>query len=218
MSTKESMMRIDFSKRAENLICLEFDLLNLPKRLRTIDQNFIESSLNLKLNGLCHGSQIFDQQLSFILSGKKIIKSIQSRFLQLKTLLAECVSKNNKYQLPEQVQNHKDRIQKFYLNKIEALNKEKNKGPWITSMKKQLIFKIIEFRGKSVAIQIKVPDLNNLPNLMTNFNQLVLQEFEMTKIFICFDLPMSQINRVQAQTINDLDQYLMTKSLQGSIE
>ena len=61
MSTKEQMMRIDFSKRAENLICLEFDLMTLPKRLRTIDQNFIESSLNLKLNGLCHGSQIFDQ-------------------------------------------------------------------------------------------------------------------------------------------------------------
>jgi hypothetical protein len=41
---------------------------------------------------------------------------------------------------------------------------------------------------------------------------LVLQEFEIQKVFFCFDLPLAKINKVQAQAINDLDNYLMAKS------
>lgn len=63
-------------------------------------------------------------------------------------------------------------------------------------------------------MQIGVPNLNNLPNLLTNFNQLVLQEFEIQKVFFCFDMPLTKINKVQAQSINDLDNYLMAKSYQ----
>lgn len=77
--------------------------------------------------------------------------------------------------------------------------------------------KLIHFQGKSVAFQIGVDRLGNLPNLMTNFNQLVLQEFVIQKIFICFDMPLSTINKVQAQSINDLDNYLMAKSIKSTI-
>lgn len=46
---------------------------------------------------------------------------------------------------------------------------------------------------------------------MSNFNQLVLQEFEIEKILICLDLPLSRINKIQAQNINDLDDYLIAR-------
>ena len=62
-------------------------------------------------------------------------------------------------------------------------------------------------------MQIKVTDLCDLPGLMTNFNQLVLREFEIQKIFMCFDLPLSTLNWPQAESINDLDNYLLAKSL-----
>jgi len=41
-----------------------------------------------------------------------------------------------------------------------------------------------------------------------------LQEFEIQKLFICFDLPLSILNKVQAQSISDIDRYLMVKSIQ----
>lgn len=55
--------------------------------------------------------------------------------------------------------------------------------------------KIVNFGGRSLAVQIGMPSLNNLPNLMSNFNQLVLQEFEIQKFFMCFDLPLSRMNK-----------------------
>lgn len=61
-----------------------------------------------------------------------------------------------------------------------------------------------------------MPKLCELPNLMTNFNQLVLQDFEIQKLYVCFDLPLSSLNRVQAESINDLDNYLMAKSLHST--
>ena len=42
---------------------------------------------------------------------------------------------------------------------------------------------------------------------MTNFNQLVLREFVIEKIFVCIDLPLSKINSIQAQQI-DVENYL----------
>ena len=64
-------------------------------------------------------------------------------------------------------------------------NNRYNKGPWISQTKKSLVIKLLNFNGRSIAFQIAVPDLYNLPNLMTNFNQLVLREFVIEKIFVC---------------------------------
>ena len=63
-----------------------------------------------------------------------------------------------------------------------------------------------------------MPELDNLPDLMSNFNQIVLQEFVIEKLFICFDMPLSILNKHQAQQINDLENYLMAKSIQSTIE
>ena len=63
-----------------------------------------------------------------------------------------------------------------------------------------------------------MPELDKLPDLMSNFNQIVLQEFVIEKLYICFDMPLSVLNKHQAQQINDLENYLMAKSIQSTIE
>ena len=44
-----------------------------------IDQKFVESNFQFRINGHCHGQKIFggsSHGLTFTLSGKKVIKSI----------------------------------------------------------------------------------------------------------------------------------------------
>jgi hypothetical protein len=89
------MIHINQSQLAENMMCLEFDLSDTPldetlsRRFKKIDQSFIESSIKFQITGTCHGQQIFenDQALDYMVSGKKIIKSIQDRLLKLKESL-----------------------------------------------------------------------------------------------------------------------------------
>ena len=91
--------------------------------------------------------------------------------------------------------NDPEKILKFYLNQLEKLNKQ-NKGPWVTLDKDTILIKLLNFSNRSLAMQIRVPDLCELPSLMTNFNQLVLREFEIQKLYICFDLPLTTLNRI----------------------
>lgn len=71
------------------MFCLEYDMQELPleneisRRFRKIDQSFIESSVRFQISGSCHGQRIFENELSidYVISGKKIIKSIQDRLL-----------------------------------------------------------------------------------------------------------------------------------------
>jgi len=81
------------------------------------------------------------------------------------------------------------------MNQVQKMNAN-NRGPWVTQTKQTLIIKLVNYQGKSIGLQIAVPQLCNLPNLMTNFNQLVLQEFEIQKLFVCFDMPLSILNKV----------------------
>jgi len=156
--------------------------------------------------------------LSFTVSGKKIVKSIQERILGLKALLKDTIKSHYPHkQVPSHIQFDHEKHQKFYLNQVERLNKQ-GLGPWVTRTKTTLLIKLLNFQNKSVGMQIEVPKLCELPNLMTNFNQLVMQEFKITKIFVCFDLPLSSLNRLQAESIHDLDNYLMAKSLQSSLQ
>lgn len=71
----------------------------------------------------------------------------------------------------------------------------------------------MNFNNRSVALQIEVPNLKELPSIMNNFNQLVMAEYKILKMFICFDMPLSILNRIQVESISDLDNYLMAKSM-----
>ena len=107
--------------------------------------------------------------MSFVLSGKKVIKSIQDRILQLKHTLRDAIKNAypNKYP-PDFIRSDNDKTCKFFLNQIDKLNKSA-RGPWITLHKNTLLIKLLNFGGKSIAMQIAIPKLNDLPNLMTNF-------------------------------------------------
>lgn len=78
--------------------------------------------------------------------------------------------------------------------------------------------KLVNYQGKSVGLLVEVPRLCELPSIMNNFNQLVMQGFKILKMYVCFDLPLSTLNRVQAEQISDLDDFLRVESLQPSIE
>lgn len=97
------------------MVCLEFDVQDLPigldaakkaaeqdehvkmnRKFRVINQDFINQNLCFRINGTCHGQKVFAENsnsLSFSLSGKKVIKSIQDRILKLKTLLKNHIVK-----------------------------------------------------------------------------------------------------------------------------
>lgn len=213
------MLNIATLKKAENMICLEFDLqdlnINLAKdntdkdqqeavklnrKFRVINQDMTNSTVHFRLNGQCHGQNVFaqNQAITFNINGKKLIKSIQDRILSLKSALKDMVQAcHPEIQPPVHILYSQEKLLKFYLNNITKLNKN-NQGPWITQTKKSIIVKLCNYQDKSIAIQISMPELDNLPDLMSNFNQIVLQEFVIEKLFICFDMPLSILNKHQA--------------------
>lgn len=96
------------SKKSELMMCVEFDLsqLPLPHYLsdphfvcsedptfphelspRVINQPMVDTTFHYYLNGECHGYRVFQQDLHFQLQGKKIVKSVQDRILEYKQLV-----------------------------------------------------------------------------------------------------------------------------------
>ena len=49
-----------------------------------INQDFVEQNFVFTLNGECHGERVFNKDLVFIANGKKIVKSVQDRLLEVK--------------------------------------------------------------------------------------------------------------------------------------
>jgi hypothetical protein len=213
------MLNIATLKRAENMMCLEFDLeglninsvkdstnkeeletVKLNRKFRVITQEMTDSTVQFRLSGECHGQNLFaqNQAITFNINGKKLIKSIQDRILSLKSALKDVVQAcHPEIQPPPHILYSQEKLLKFYLNNITKLNKN-NQGPWITQTKKSILVKLCNYQDKSIAIQISMPELDNLPDLMSNFNQIVLQEFVIEKLFICFDMPLSALNKHQA--------------------
>lgn len=46
---------------------------------------------------------------------------------------------------------------------------------------------------KSIGFELRMDSLSNLEMMMTNFNQIVLQNGVLNKYFVCFDLPVYQL-------------------------
>lgn len=106
------MLNIATLKKAENMMCLEFDLqdldinmakenadkeqqekIKLNRKFRVINQDMTNSTVHFRLTGHCHGQGVFapNQAVSFNINGKKLIKSIQDRILNLKSALKDMV-------------------------------------------------------------------------------------------------------------------------------
>jgi len=54
----------------------------VAKKLRVVDQEFVDSTFFFNVNGECHGKKIFKKDLTYSLQGKRVIKSLQDRLIQ----------------------------------------------------------------------------------------------------------------------------------------
>ena len=78
------------------------------------------------------------------------------------------------------------RTQKEILNMIRQRNK-KQKGPYLRRPDNMHI-KICNVT-KSIGVDMSMVNLAGIDNMMTNFNQIVIQEGIINKYYFCFDLP-----------------------------
>lgn len=64
-------------------VFFENDISNeVARKLRVIDQAYVDQSVYININGDCHGQKIFKKDLQFNLQGKRVIKSLQDRLIQ----------------------------------------------------------------------------------------------------------------------------------------
>lgn len=55
---------------------------DLARKLRIIDQSYVDQTVYLNINGTCHGQKVFKKDLQYNLPGKRVIKSLQDRLIQ----------------------------------------------------------------------------------------------------------------------------------------
>lgn len=73
--------------KTDKHFCVEFDNFETHS---IIDQAFVDSKFTLSLNARCHGDRrVLKHDLVHRFSGKKVIKSVQERILNLKQFLRD---------------------------------------------------------------------------------------------------------------------------------
>jgi hypothetical protein len=67
----------------------------------------------------------------------------------------------------------------------------KGEGPWLT--RADTIHSKAVNMYKSIGFEVQMEGLSQIEMMMTNFNQIVLQNATLNKYFISFDLPVYQL-------------------------
>lgn len=57
----------------------------MADKLKYIHQKYVDSSMFFIINGECHGQKVFNQDMQYQLQGKKVIKSIQERVIDMRS-------------------------------------------------------------------------------------------------------------------------------------
>ena len=57
---------------------------------------------------------------------------------------------------------------------------------------------------KLIGVDMAMVNLAGIDNMMTNFNQIVIQEGIINKYYFCFDLPVHQLSTMQPAISNNL--------------
>lgn len=70
-------------------------------------------------------------------------------------------------------------------------NNKKGEGPWLT--RADTIHTKAVNMYKSIGFEVQMPGLAQIELMLTNFNQIVLQNGVINKYFVCFDLPVYQL-------------------------
>lgn len=79
---------------------------------------------------------------------------------------------------------------------------KKNKGPWLRRPD-EIHIPIVNVT-KSVGFKMLMTNLASIDNMLTNFNQIVMQEGVIQKYFFSFDLPVHQLSSRQPPVSNNL--------------
>ena len=62
--------------------------------LRLVNQEFVDSQIQFYMNGHCHGELVFSNDLKWCMHGKKVVKSIQERLIDIKQHILGMVLSN----------------------------------------------------------------------------------------------------------------------------
>ena len=98
------------------------------------------------------------------------------------------------------VSSHK-RSQRSVIAQLRNMNRKK-KGPFLP--RPDYIHIPLVNVTKSLGFKMQMPTLANIDNMLTNFNQIVMQEGVIQSLFFSFDLPVHQISTASPAVSNSL--------------
>lgn len=167
-----------------NVFLLKFDLKNGKdnnNEFRLINDDCVKRDINFALNGEFHGNKIFKNDLTFNISYREFIKTIQFKLDDFKHKILE-----HHY--------YKKHNNRNYNNYIQEKNKKIFYGKIINNV--------------NLGIEFLKPQ--TFDKLQTNFNSIVNAEIELTKIFIELTIPNSFLHAINENneenlTINNIE-------------
>ena len=155
-----------------NVFLLKFDLKNdvvNNNDFRLINDNCVERDIDFILNGEFHGNKIFKNDLTFSVTYRDFIKTIQFR-----------------------LENFKNKIFDYSYNKRYNENNNKNHN-YIIQERNQKIFYGKLINNVNIGIEFLKPQ--SFDKLQTNFNSIVNSEIELSKIFFELTIPKKLIKK-----------------------
>jgi len=156
-----------------NVFLLKFDLkndINNNDDFRLINDNCVDRDIDFTLNGEFHGNKLFKNDLTFSVSYRDFIKTIQFRLENFKNKMMDCIY-NRKYG--------------------ESSNRNHNS---IIQIKNQKVFYGKLINNVNIGIEFLKPQ--SFDKLQTNFNSIVNSEIELSKIFFELTIPKKLVKNI----------------------
>lgn len=172
-----------------NVFLLKFDLkndVNNNDDFRLINDNCVDRDIDFALNGEFHGNKIFKNDLTFSVSYRDFIKTIQFRLENFKSKMLDCIY-NRKYG--------------------ESSNRNHNS---IIQIKNQKIFYGKLINNVNIGIEFLKPQ--SFDKLQTNFNSIVNSEIELSKIFFELTIPKKLIKNISENDTDKKDKNIQLES------
>ena len=172
-----------------NVFLLKFDLkndLNNNDDFRLINDNCVDRDIDFTLNGEFHGNKIFKNDLTFSVSYRDFIKTIQFRLENFKSKMLDCI---------------------YNKNYGESNNRNHNS---IIQIKNQKIFYGKMINNVNIGIEFLKPQ--SFDKLQTNFNSIVNSDIELSKIFFELTIPKKLVKNISENDTEKKDKNIKSES------
>lgn len=156
-----------------NVFLIKFDLKNDISNnddFRLINDNCVDRDIDFVLNGEFHGKKIFKNDLTFSVSYRDFIKTIQFR-----------------------LENFKSKVMDYIHNKKYGESSNRNHNS-IIQIKNQKVFYGKLINNVNIGIEFLKPQ--SFDKLQTNFNSIVNSEIELLKIFFELTIPKKLVKNI----------------------